>query len=97
MRMISDGFIAEAAFMGAPGIEEVRWLAPLRPGQRIKARATVLETRASRSRPDMGFVKFRFELIDAADTPLLTLVVSPMFGRRAAQPVQQAGQGAGGA
>jgi acyl dehydratase len=97
MRMISDGFIAEAAFMGAPGVEEVRWLAPLRPGQRIKARATVLETRASRSRPDMGFVKFRFELIDAADTPLLTLVVSPMFGRRAAQPVQQAGQGAGGA
>jgi acyl dehydratase len=95
--MISDGFIGEAAFMGAPGVEEVRWLAPIRPGQRIKARATVLETRASRSRSDMGFVKFRFELVDATGTALMTLVVSPMFGRRAAQPVQQAGQGAGGA
>jgi acyl dehydratase len=79
--------------MGAPGVEEVRWLAPIRPGQRIKARATVIETRASRSRPDLGFVKFRFELIDAAGTALRTLVVSPMFGRRAAQA---AGQGATG-
>ena len=41
----------------------------------------------------MGFVKFRFELIDAAGTALMTLVVSPMFGRRAAQA---AGQGATG-
>ncbi len=82
MRMLSDGFIGGAAFMGAPGVEEVRWLAPVRPGERLKARATVIETRPSRSRPDMGFVKFRFELVDAADTRLMTLIVSPMFGRR---------------
>ena len=70
--------------MGAPGVEEVKWLAPIRPGERINARATVLETRPSRSRPDIGFVKFRFELINAADQPVMTLIVSPMFGRRAA-------------
>src|SRR5439155_26293753 len=39
---------------------------------RIKARATVLETRASRSRPDVGFVKFRFELVNATDQPVMT-------------------------
>jgi acyl dehydratase len=82
MRMLSDSILGQASFMGAPGVDEVRWLAPIRPGDRINARATVLETRASRSRPDMGLVKFRFELVDAGDKPLLTLLVSPMFGRR---------------
>ena len=52
--------------MGAPGVEEVRWLKPLRPGTRVRVRATVLETRASNSRPDMGFVNFLFELLDDA-------------------------------
>jgi len=84
MRMLTDDFIGDASFMGAPGVEEVKWLAPIRPGERINARATVLETRPSRSRPDIGFVKFRFELINAADQPVMTLIVSPMFGRRAA-------------
>ncbi|HKA81324.1 MAG TPA: MaoC/PaaZ C-terminal domain-containing protein, partial [Xanthobacteraceae bacterium] len=82
MRMISDGFIGEAAFLGAPGVEEVKWLAPVRPGHRLRARATVLETRVSRSRPEMGFVKFRFELVEASGTVVLSLTVSPMFARR---------------
>jgi acyl dehydratase len=81
MRLISDGFLLRAAFLGAPGVEEVRWLAPIRPGTALTARATVLEARPSRSRPEMGLVKFRFALVDAAGTPLMTLTVSPMFGR----------------
>jgi acyl dehydratase len=84
MRMLSDDFLADASFLGAPGVEEVNWLAPIRPGERINARATVLETRVSRSRPDIGFVKFRFELINAANQPVMSLIVSPMFGRRVA-------------
>jgi acyl dehydratase len=84
MRMLSDDFIGDASFMGAPGVEEVKWLAPIRPEERIRARATVLDTRASRSRPDVGFVKFQFELINAVGQPVMTLVVSSMFGRRAA-------------
>jgi acyl dehydratase len=93
MRMLTDSFLCNAAFMGAPGVEEVKWLAPLRPGERIAARATVLESRASRSRPDMGFVKFRFELIAASGQSLMTLMVSPMFGRR---PVDGTGEVQGG-
>jgi acyl dehydratase len=89
MRMISDGFLLQSSFLGAPGVEEVRWLAPVRPGVALTVRATVLETRPSRSRPDMGLVKFRFELVDAAGTRLLTLTVSPMFGRRPAEPATQ--------
>jgi acyl dehydratase len=81
MRMLSDSLLVEASFLGAPGVEEVKWLAPVRPGERIRARGIVLETRPSRSRPDVGFVKFRFELIDTSERPLMTLTVHPMFGR----------------
>jgi acyl dehydratase len=83
MRLLSDHLLCDASFMGAPGVEAVKWMAPVRPGDRIRARATVIETRPSRSRPDMGFVKFRFELIDASGRRVLELLVSPMFGRRA--------------
>ena len=44
MRMIADGFILDSSSMGGPGVEEVRWLAPLRPGTRIRVRSTVLDT-----------------------------------------------------
>jgi len=93
MRMLSDSLLANTAFMGAPGVEEVKWVAPLRPGERIKARGLVLETRASRNRPEFGFVKFRFELVEGSDRLLMTLVVHPMFGRVAAPAsAQQQGQ-----
>jgi acyl dehydratase len=84
MRMIADGFILDSSSMGGPGIDEVRWLKPLRPGTRIRIRATVLDTRASGSRPEMGLVKFLFEVIDEADTTLSTLATTLMFGRRGA-------------
>jgi acyl dehydratase len=90
MRMLNDGLLGETSCMGAPGVEEVQWLAPIRPGERIKARATVLETRSSRSRPDLGFVKFRWELINTADQSVMTMIVSEMFGRRAANAARRA-------
>jgi len=91
MRMISDGLLARTTFMGAPGIEEVRWRAPVRPGEQLRLRVTVVETRASRSRPDMGFVKFHYEVLGIGGRLLMTLDVIPMFGRRhaGAQPVSQ--------
>jgi acyl dehydratase len=82
MRMIADGYILDSSSMGGPGIEEARWLAPLRPGTQIRVRATVLETRASKSRPEMGLTKFRFEVLDEAGTCLMTLATTQMFGRR---------------
>lgn len=83
MRMIADGFILDSSSMGGPGVEEVRWLKPLRPGTRIRVRSTVLDKRTSTSRPEMGLVKFRFDVIDEADATLTTLSTTLMFGRRA--------------
>jgi acyl dehydratase len=82
MRMIADGFILDSSSMGGPGVDEVRWIKPLRPGTRIRIRSTVLDTRASDSRPDMGLVKFLFEVLDEADVILTTLSTTLMFGRR---------------
>jgi acyl dehydratase len=84
MRMIADGFVLDSSSMGAPGIDEVRWLKPLRPGTQIRVRATVLDTRASNSRPAMGFVKFQYEVLDDQDAVLTTMVSSMMLVRREA-------------
>lgn len=82
MRMIADGFVLNSSSMGAPGVDEVIWHRPLRPGARIRLRSTVLETRASTSRPAVGLAKFRFEMLDEADVVLMTQVNTLMLGRR---------------
>lgn len=82
MRMCADGFLLNSSSMGAPGVDEVKWLAPLRPGDRLTLRTTVLETRASNSRPDLGFVRFLFELRNASGATAMTLTTSLMLGRR---------------
>jgi acyl dehydratase len=82
MRMIADGFLLDSSSMGGPGVDEVRWLKPLRPGTRIRIRSTVLDARASNSRPELGLVKFLFEMLDDADATLTTLSTTLMFGRR---------------
>jgi acyl dehydratase len=85
MRMAADGFVLNAASMGAPGVDEVRWLKPLRPDTRITLRTTVLDTRASASRPEMGFIKMMFEVCDEGGVVLMALTTSLMMARRAAQ------------
>jgi acyl dehydratase len=82
MRMIADGFILNSTSMGAPGIEEVRWLKPLRPGTSIRVQATVLETRTSKSRPEIGFIKFLYEVLDEQEAVITTMTCSMMMVRR---------------
>ncbi len=82
MRLLADGLLANATSMGAPGVDNIRWLKPLRPGTRIRLRTTVLETRPSGSRTERGFVKFLFELLDEQDGVLADLTCSQMLVRR---------------
>jgi acyl dehydratase len=84
MRIVVDGFLRDAASMGGPGVESVRWHVPLRPGDTLTVRATVLEARPSKSRPDMGFVKFLFEVINQTGTRVMTLTSPLMLRRREA-------------
>jgi acyl dehydratase len=82
MRMCADAFVLNSSSMGAPGVDEVKWLLPVRPDDELSLRATVLDTRASKSRPDMGFVRFEFELFNAKGQRAMTLTTSLMMGRR---------------
>ncbi len=86
MRMMADGFVLASASMGSPGVEELRWLKPVRPGDSLTLRASVLEMRASNSRPGMGFVKFGYEMLDQTDTCVMTLVSTMMIARRGFTP-----------
>lgn len=87
MRAMCEGFLLESSSLGAPGVESVRWLAPVRPGAVLVGGHEVLETRASRSRPDMGLVRFRFELAEAGGAPVLEQTNWILFARRDAEPV----------
>ena len=82
MRLMAEEFLLDAASMGAPGIEEVKWLRPLLPGDSVTVRRTVLDSKASRSRPEMGLVRFRFELLNQRDEPILEQANWIMFGRK---------------
>lgn len=82
MRMSADSFVLNSSSMGAPGVDEVQWLRPIRPDDELRLRTAVLDTRASNSRPEMGFVRCAFELTNSAGERVMTLTTSLMMGRR---------------
>jgi acyl dehydratase len=82
MRILADGFVLDSSSMGATGCPEIKWLAPVRPGDWLRVRVKVLGTRASRSRLDLGFVDARFDMLNGDDVPVMTLRAHLMFGRR---------------
>jgi acyl dehydratase len=83
MRMIFDAFLHDSSGMGAGGIDEVKWLRPVRVGDTLSVRQTVLDSRVSRSKPDRGFVRFRFEVMNQDGKVVLQQTNSIMFGLRA--------------
>jgi acyl dehydratase len=82
MRMMCDWFVADAASWGGPGVEEVRWLRPVRPGDALTLRRHTVEKRTSKSRPEMGFVKFAYSLLNQHGETVMTLTTTMMIGRR---------------
>jgi acyl dehydratase len=74
MRSFVTGYISPESNLPSPGIDELRWHAPLRPDEEIAVRATVLDARMSRSKPDRGVVRSRLEAINAEGTVILSMV-----------------------
>jgi len=64
MRIFYDGYLKDTAGLGSPGIDELRWLKPVRPGDTLTVRLTVLETVASRSKPDRGIIRSLMEVLN---------------------------------
>ncbi|MGW4519727.1 MaoC family dehydratase [Amycolatopsis sp. NPDC004378] len=67
MRLFADHYLSAVSSLGSPGIDELRWPRPVRPGSVLRLRATVVEARLSRSKPDRGLVRTRIEFVDAED------------------------------
>ena len=83
MRMQVDSIIGRAASLGGLGVDEVKWLAPLRPGDDLTLEVHVDEARVSKSRPETGIVRVRAEMFNASGEKLMTIVSNGLFRRRA--------------
>lgn len=84
MRLICDGYLLESASLGSPGIDAVRWLKPVRPGDTLDLTMTVLEQNVSRSKPDRGFVRSRWDMRNQSGELVMTLDGTGIFRRRQA-------------
>jgi acyl dehydratase len=85
MRMMFDGFIGRTASLGSPGVNELRWLAPFRPGDDLMLDVEIMEARVSRSRPSTGIVTFKCVMRNAAGQ-LVCEMVSPIIVERRPEP-----------
>jgi acyl dehydratase len=85
MRMLCDGLLRDASVLQIGGVEDVRWRAPVRPGESLTARATVLETWPAPCHADRGFVRLRLELLDTRALKLMTMTMCPLLARTNAQ------------
>jgi acyl dehydratase len=66
MRQLVEHYLSEEASLGSPGLDEMRWPDPVRPGDTLRVRASVVETRRSLSKPDRGIMKTAIEAVNQA-------------------------------
>lgn len=86
-RMMYDYVIKDSASLGSPGIEETKWLRPVRPDTPFTLRMQVLEKRVSKSRPEMGIIRMRAQLLDEGDVPVIDQTSTLLIGVREPQKV----------
>ncbi|MDA8308459.1 MAG: MaoC family dehydratase [Deltaproteobacteria bacterium] len=73
MRLIVDHYLASTASLGSPGVDELRWTKPVRPGDELRVRVTVMEANRSRSKPDRGVVKSFVEVINGGNETVMSM------------------------
>jgi acyl dehydratase len=82
MRLYVDQYLSHVASLASPGVDEVRWPNPVRPGDTLRVRVTILEARLSRSKTDRGIVRAKIEAINQKDELVLSMVGISIIGRR---------------
>lgn len=98
MRLIVDNFLPQSASLGSPGIDELRWLRPVRPGDVLSIRLTVLEAMRSRSKPNRGVVRTLCEVLNQDRAVVMSLKAMNIIASRRPHPIPppSAGEGTGG-
>jgi acyl dehydratase len=72
MRLLVDHWLSRMANLGSPGIDELRWLKPVRPGDTLSVRLTIMEARRSQSKPDRGVVRGLVEVLNESGEVVTT-------------------------
>ena len=82
MRLYADHYLSKVAGLASPGIDELRWVRPVRPGDTLSLRTTVRSARVSRTKPDRGLVHTGIEVLDQHGEPVLTMTAMNILLRR---------------
>jgi acyl dehydratase len=82
MGMFVRGILLDSASLGSPGVEEIRWTAPVRPGDRLTGRVTVTDVQPSSKNPARGTVFTTSEVFNQDGTPVMSLKARGFFARR---------------
>ncbi len=82
MRLLADGLLNGSSSQGASGMEELRWLAPVRPGDTLRARYTVEDATPSATKPNRGTIHFLSEMVNQDDIVVLSMRGRGQFGTR---------------
>lgn len=81
-RMFYQERVFSECGMGSPGLDELRWLMPVRPGDTLHVEAEVLETRASSSKPDRGVIRMAYKTINQNDETVMTFTAIQIMARK---------------
>jgi acyl dehydratase len=73
MRLFVEHYLSKVATLPSPGLDELRWLRPVRPGDRLRVRVTVTEAKRSRSKPDRGLVRSLVEVLNQDGDVVMSL------------------------
>jgi acyl dehydratase len=82
MRLFADHYLSKVASLASPGLDELRWPAPVRPGDQLRLRVRTGQTRPSRSKPDRGLVSTHSELLNGDDTIVLSVKAMNLLRKR---------------
>ena len=82
MRMYSEHYLTHNASLASPGIDELRWLEPVRPDDVLSTRVTIVEARRSASKPDRGLVRSKIEVLNQHDRVVLSMLAMNLIGCR---------------
>ena len=84
MRLMCDSYLLETSSLGSPGVDAVRWVKPVYPGDTLRMRATVIAAKPSSSKPDRGMATMRCEVFNQKDELVMHMQSMQMMGRRLA-------------
>ena len=85
MRSLVDNGFFSSGGMGSPGLDEIRWRQPVRAGQRLRVRTTILEAKRSTSKPERGLVRHSVELLNDQGQVVMSYIAMSMFPTRSSQ------------